>query len=146
MMLEEELDKDNAYRQATDRPIEDDNRTAVGQVRGGSFRQDCGSHYFCHCFGSGLDPGFNQDSGSMRAKMTHKSRKKLRNFMLWSAGCSLLRAEGNKFLTIFGLKTLDPDWIRVLIGTLPKRPDLDPYQMNTDPKHWLCTDSDPAFS
>jgi hypothetical protein len=32
MMLEEELDKDNAYRQATDRPIEDDNRTAVGQV------------------------------------------------------------------------------------------------------------------
>jgi hypothetical protein len=35
MMLEEELDKDNAYRQATDRPIEDDNRTAVGQVRGG---------------------------------------------------------------------------------------------------------------
>jgi hypothetical protein len=32
-MLEEELDKDNAYRQATDRPIEDDNRTAVGQVR-----------------------------------------------------------------------------------------------------------------
>jgi hypothetical protein len=35
MMLEEELDKDNAYRQATDRPIEDDNRTAVGQVRSG---------------------------------------------------------------------------------------------------------------
>ena len=32
MMLEEELDKDNAYRQATDRPIEDDNRTAGGQV------------------------------------------------------------------------------------------------------------------
>jgi hypothetical protein len=32
MMLDEELDKDNAYRQATDRPIEDDNRTAVGQV------------------------------------------------------------------------------------------------------------------
>jgi hypothetical protein len=38
MMLEEELDKDNAYRQATDRPIEDDNRTAVGQVRGGGSR------------------------------------------------------------------------------------------------------------
>jgi hypothetical protein len=33
-------------------------------------------------------------SGSRRAKMTHKSRKKLRNFMVWSAGCSLLRAEG----------------------------------------------------
>ncbi len=28
-----------------------------------------------------------------RAKMTYKSRKKLGNFMFWSAGCSLLRAE-----------------------------------------------------
>jgi hypothetical protein len=43
-MLEEELDKDNAYRQATDRPIEDDNRTAVGQVRYEESLSDCGSH------------------------------------------------------------------------------------------------------
>ncbi len=44
------------------------------------------------CFGS----GFNQVGGSgyRRAKLTHKNRKKLRNFMFWSAGCSLLRAEG----------------------------------------------------
>ncbi len=27
-------------------------------------------------------------------KTTHKSRKKLRNFMFWSAGCSLLRVKG----------------------------------------------------
>jgi hypothetical protein len=32
--------------------------------------------------------------GSRRAKMTLKSRKKSRNFMFLSAGCSLLRAEG----------------------------------------------------
>ncbi len=29
-----------------------------------------------------------------RAKMTHKNRKNYRIFMFWSAGCSLLRAEG----------------------------------------------------
>ncbi len=32
-------------------------------------------------------------SGSRRAKMTHKYRKKLWIFMFWRAGCSLLRAE-----------------------------------------------------
>ncbi len=39
---------------------------------------------------------FNQVSGSWSrwAKRTHKNIKKLRNFMFWSAGCSLLRAEG----------------------------------------------------
>jgi hypothetical protein len=33
-------------------------------------------------------------SGSRRAKMTHKNRKKYRIFMFRNAGCSLLRAEG----------------------------------------------------
>jgi hypothetical protein len=33
-------------------------------------------------------------SGSRRAKMTHKSRKKLKNFMFSSVGWPLLRAEG----------------------------------------------------
>ncbi len=33
-------------------------------------------------------------SGSRRAKMSLKSRKKWRNFMFWSAGCSLLVTEG----------------------------------------------------
>ncbi len=46
-------------------------------------------------FGTGS--GFNQVCGSgfgfRRAKITHKNRKKLRNFMFGSAGCSLLRAE-----------------------------------------------------
>ncbi len=32
-------------------------------------------------------------SGFRREKITHKNRKKLRNFMFWSAGCSLLRAQ-----------------------------------------------------
>jgi hypothetical protein len=41
-----------------------------------------------------VDPDPNSESGSRRAKMTHKSRTKLRNFMFWRAGCSLLRAEG----------------------------------------------------
>ncbi len=47
-----------------------------------------------------IGSGFNQVSGSgsgsrsTRAKMTLKRRKKLWNFMFWSAGCSLLRAEG----------------------------------------------------
>ncbi len=34
------------------------------------------------------------ESGSRRAKMTDKNRKKYRIFMFWSAGCSLWRAEG----------------------------------------------------
>ncbi len=43
-----------------------------------------------------VDPDLDAESGSgsRRAKMTHKNRKKLRNFMFWSAWCSLLRAEG----------------------------------------------------
>jgi hypothetical protein len=40
-----------------------------------------------------VDPDPDSESGprSMRAKITHKNRKKLRNFMCCSAGCSLLR-------------------------------------------------------
>ncbi len=40
------------------------------------------------------DPHTNCGSGSRRAKMAHKNIKKYRIFMFWSAGCSLLRAEG----------------------------------------------------
>ncbi len=42
------------------------------------------------------DPHSNcgSGSGSRRAKMTPKQRKKSRIFMFWSAGCSLLRADG----------------------------------------------------
>jgi hypothetical protein len=36
----------------------------------------------------------DSESGSRRAKMTHKNREKLRNFMFWSDGRPLLRAEG----------------------------------------------------
>ncbi len=61
--------------------------------------------YNNQCPGSGLDPysirlvdlGLDLDSGSgsRRAKMTHKNRKKLRKLIFWSAGYgSLLRAEG----------------------------------------------------
>jgi hypothetical protein len=44
-----------------------------------------------------LDPNPHSNcgsgSGSRRAKMTHKNRKKYRIFMFGSAGCSLLSAE-----------------------------------------------------
>jgi hypothetical protein len=40
------------------------------------------------------DPHSNSGSGSRRAKMTHKNRKKSRIFMFFSSGCSLLRADG----------------------------------------------------
>jgi hypothetical protein len=42
------------------------------------------------------DPHSNcgSGSGSRRAKMAHKNRKKFRIFMFLSTGCSLLRTEG----------------------------------------------------
>ncbi len=40
------------------------------------------------------DPNPDSESGSRRAKMAHKSKKKFRNFIFVSAGCSLLTAEG----------------------------------------------------
>jgi hypothetical protein len=42
-----------------------------------------------------MDPDPDSESGSRRAKITHKKRKKVRrNIMFCSAGCSLFRAEG----------------------------------------------------
>ncbi len=41
-----------------------------------------------------IGSGFNQVRGSGSGKMTYINIKKLRIFMFWSAGCSLLRAEG----------------------------------------------------
>ncbi len=91
-------------------------------------------------------------------KNDSQKKKKLRNFSFWSAGCSVLRAEGFScsldvfygglgisklqffiqknikffsavnFVQFLVIKTLDPDWIR--IGIQPKM--LDP-----DPKHWV---------
>ncbi len=45
---------------------------------------------------SDLDPDSNRsvDPDPKGVKMTHKNRNKLRNFMFWRAGSSLLRAEG----------------------------------------------------
>jgi hypothetical protein len=80
-----------------------------------------------------IGSGFNRVSGSgSRTKMTHISRKNLRNFMFWSAGCSLLRAEG--FFC-----NLDVLYGGLGIGIQPKMldPDPDPYQMNTDPQPWF---------
>jgi hypothetical protein len=59
-----------------------------------SFEQGCGSGLDPDSIGS-VDP--DSESGSRRAKMTHKSRKKFRNFMFLSAGCSPLRVEGFSF-------------------------------------------------
>jgi hypothetical protein len=86
------------------------------------------------CCGSGtgsLDPGLDSQSwfGSRRAKMTHKVGKRyLNKFLFWSAGYSLLWAEGFLrsvdvlygglgisnfsavfFSCFFFIKTLDPD-------------------------------------
>jgi hypothetical protein len=63
------------------RPLDD---AAIGQ-------RVLWSKHSMKCFRSGsrLDP-----DSIMWAKMTHKGRKKLRNFMFLCAGCSLLRAEG----------------------------------------------------
>ncbi len=72
------------------------------------------SQYQCFGSGSGLDtdtigsvdtdPDSEYGSGSAtrRAKMTHKNWKKLRSFMFFSAGCSLLRADWilNQFFEI----------------------------------------------
>ncbi len=43
------------------------------------------------------DPDSQSGSRFMRAKMIQKNGKKFRNFMFWSAGCSLLSAEGFSF-------------------------------------------------
>jgi hypothetical protein len=43
---------------------------------------------------AGQNQCFRSGSGSRRTKMTHKSRKKLRNFMFKRARCFLMRAEG----------------------------------------------------
>jgi hypothetical protein len=41
-----------------------------------------------------VDPDSESGSGSRRVKMTHKSRKKLKDFMFSSVKWPLLRAEG----------------------------------------------------
>jgi hypothetical protein len=110
------------------------------------------SDTYLQCFGSwsgfnkvigwlDLDLDSGSGSGSRRVKTTHKIlNKNLRKFMLWSAGCSLLSAEGFcsldvlyeglnisklpvqflikkyeiffscNFLKFSVIKTLDPDW------------------------------------
>ncbi len=45
------------------------------------------------CCGFGPGPNWIRIQSGQWIR-THKSRKKLRNFMFWGAGCSLLRAEG----------------------------------------------------
>jgi hypothetical protein len=129
------------------------------------------NNYFPQCFGSGsilfpilipdsirsVDPDPYSESGSRRAKMTQKSRKKLRNSMFWNAEgfyCNLEVLYGGpgivsvnscfwyKKMNFFSavnlfqflvIKTLDPYWI--WIGIQPRM--LDPDQMITDPKHWF---------
>jgi hypothetical protein len=41
-----------------------------------------------------VDPDSESGSGSRRAKMVHKIREKFKNFMFFSVGWPLLRAEG----------------------------------------------------
>ncbi len=90
----------------------------------------------------------DQDSrsgfGSSRAKMAQKNWKTLINLILWSAGCSLLRAEGfscsldvlygclgiskcSIFYLFFVIKTMYPHSLETL----------DPYKINSDPHLWV---------
>ncbi len=113
---------------------------------------------FEQCFGSGsksVDTDSESGSGSRRAKMTHKNGEKLRKFIFWSDGCSLLRAEGFFFsldvlyrgLGIGKLQFLikiifnffscpffnfwsSKPWI--LIGIQPKMLDPDPDEINSE--------------
>ncbi len=85
--------------------------------------------------------------------MTHKSRKKLKNFMFWSVGYSLFFCFN--FFQFLVIKALDLDWIRIRIGSgsgsvldpdrywiririgisiQPKMLDPDPDEMNADPQ------------
>jgi hypothetical protein len=102
-------------------------------------------------------------SGSRRAKMNYKYRKKLRIFMFWSAGCSFLKAEGFScsFCVLYGglrinklqffikqypiffscyffkflvNKTLDSELDPD--PQLGKRLDPDPHWINADPQPW----------
>jgi hypothetical protein len=108
-----------------------------------------------------VDQDLESGSGSRRAKITHKNRKKLRNVKFWSAGCSLLRAKGSSFsldvlyggLGISKLKFLikkishffsvviffnfwsSKPWI--WIGIQPKMLDPYPDSVNPDLKHCL---------
>ncbi len=87
---------------------------------------------FIQCCGSesgltgSLDPYPDSQSGSgygsRRAKMTHKRRKKLKNFIFRSAQCSLLRAEKKDlkisvvfFSSVFLIKPWIRNWIRIRI-------------------------------
>ncbi len=70
-----------------------------GFVTFSAFKRECLTKYLKACLGtyysvSDPNPYLEYGSGSRRAKVTHKSRNKLRNVMFWSAWCSLLRAEG----------------------------------------------------
>ncbi len=113
-----------------------------------------------------IESEFNQvsgsGSGSRRANITHKNRKKLRNFMFWSAGCSLLRAESlscsldvlyggqgiskvqflQKHMAFFSavnffkflvIKPLVPDWMRIVIQPTILDPDPDPDAESMNP-------------
>jgi hypothetical protein len=71
--------------------------------------------------------GFNQlsGSGSRRAKMTHKNRKKFTKFHVLK--CRMFSFEGWR----------PKPWIRIRTGIQPNILDPDPKSMNLDPKH--CT-------
>ncbi len=119
--------------------------------------------------GSGFNEVSGSGSGSIRANMTHRIRKKLRNFLVWSAGCSLLRSEGFscsldvlygglgisilqfviKKYQIFSAVNFSQFLTSkhcIRIGIQLKMLDPDPELMNPDSKHWLCETISTQFS
>jgi hypothetical protein len=132
-----------------------------------------------------IGSGFNQDSGSLSGsgfgiRIRIEGQKwptkieKPRNFMFWSAGCTLLRAEGHfrslevfyggpeigklQFFILKKYRFFFQLWfflsqflvIKTLdpdwtrIGIQPKMLDPSPNQMNTDPKHCIADHLFPA--
>ncbi len=102
-----------------------------------------------------LDPDSDSRSGSKRAKMALKNRKQLINFIFWSGGCSLLRAEdfscsldvlyGGPFCNFwfYKKKKMSNSWssklwigIRIWNSLEILNLDLDQDSMNPDPQHW----------
>ncbi len=100
-----------------------------------------------------VDSFFRSRSGSRKAKMTHRNRKKERNFKFWSAGCTLLMAEGfscnfwsRKYYFFFSCHFVSILVFKVLDLDLYPRQDPDPHwskmparirtETNADTKHW----------
>jgi hypothetical protein len=82
--------------------------------------QDPDPHWFC-----------SAGSGSKRAKIIQRNRAMWRNFLFWSTGCSLLRAEGFACSLDVLLRVLGITKLQFMISTA-----LDPDGKHADSQPW----------